>query len=44
MTDLVTREKMVPSGDPGISLYVRSKRPAGMTAFTADRTVLFVRG
>jgi len=44
MTDLVTRETMVPSGVPGISLYVRNKRPAGMTAFTADRSVLFVHG
>jgi pimeloyl-ACP methyl ester carboxylesterase len=35
---------MVPSGDPGISLYVRNKRPADLTTFAADRTVLFVHG
>jgi hypothetical protein len=29
MTELITREMMVPSGDPGISLYVRNKRPVG---------------
>ena len=28
MTELITRETMVPSGDPGIFLYVRNKRPA----------------
>lgn len=44
MTELISREMMVPSGDPGISLYVRNKRPARLTSFTADRTVLFVHG
>ena len=34
---------MVPS-DPGISVYVRNKRPASMTSFSAEKTVLFVHG
>jgi pimeloyl-ACP methyl ester carboxylesterase len=42
--ELITHEAMVPSADPGISLYVRNKRPADLTHFTADRTILFVHG
>src|SRR5712671_1351152 len=37
-------EVMVPSSDPGISIYVRNKRPANMTSFRPERTVLFVHG
>ncbi len=44
MTELIETETMVPSGDPGIALYVRNKRPADMTVFTPERTVLFVHG
>jgi pimeloyl-ACP methyl ester carboxylesterase len=44
MNKLITHEAMVPSGDPGISIYVRNKHPAGMTRFTPERTVLFVHG
>jgi pimeloyl-ACP methyl ester carboxylesterase len=40
---LITEDMMVPS-DPGIDIYVRNKRPAGMTAFRPERTVLFVHG
>jgi pimeloyl-ACP methyl ester carboxylesterase len=40
---IVMEEAMVPS-DPGISVYVRNKRPASMTSFTGDKTVLFVHG
>jgi pimeloyl-ACP methyl ester carboxylesterase len=36
-------EMMVPS-EPGIEIYVRNKRPADMTAFRPERTVLFVHG
>ncbi len=43
MADLTTEEFMVPS-DPGIEIYVRNKRPAAMTAFSAERTLLFVHG
>jgi pimeloyl-ACP methyl ester carboxylesterase len=41
--DIVMEEAMVPSA-PGISVYVRNKRPAGMTAFAPEKTVLFVHG
>ncbi|GJD99784.1 alpha/beta hydrolase [Methylobacterium isbiliense] len=41
---LVTEEMMVPAGEPGLSLYVRNKRPADMTSFRPERTVLFVHG
>jgi pimeloyl-ACP methyl ester carboxylesterase len=37
-------EFMVPSGDPGISLYVRNKHPEGVGAFPAEKIVLFVHG
>jgi len=40
---LVTEEMMVPS-EPGIEVYVRNKRPADMTTFRPERTVLFVHG
>jgi len=36
-------EAMVPS-EPGISVYVRNKRTASMTTFSAEKTVLFVHG
>src|SRR5258706_5743566 len=36
-------EAMLPS-DPGISVYVRNKRLAGMTAFSPEKTVLYVHG
>lgn len=41
---LVMEEFMVPSADAGIEIYVRNKRPADMTAFRPERTVLFVHG
>ncbi|MDA8248384.1 MAG: alpha/beta fold hydrolase [Rhodospirillales bacterium] len=41
---VVTEEAMVPSGDPGIDIYVRNKRPADMTQFAPDRTLVFVHG
>ncbi|WP_407519647.1 alpha/beta hydrolase [Methylobacterium oryzisoli] len=40
----MTEEMMVPAGEPGLSLYVRNKRPADMTTFRPERTVLFVHG
>ena len=36
-------EFRVPS-DPGIQIYVRNKRPAGMTQFSPAKTVLYVHG
>jgi len=42
--NIVVEEIMVPSADPGIEIYVRNKRPAELTAFRPERTVLFVHG
>src|SRR5262252_7349311 len=41
--NLAMEEMTVPS-EPGIEIYVRNKRPADMTAFRPERTVLFVHG
>ena len=41
--NIVTEEFRIPS-DPGIQIYVRNKRPAGMTSFSSARTVLYVHG
>jgi pimeloyl-ACP methyl ester carboxylesterase len=43
MTNLITEEMMVPS-EPGIEIYVRNKRPADLTRFTPERTLLMVHG
>jgi pimeloyl-ACP methyl ester carboxylesterase len=37
-------EFQVPALDAGITLYVRNKRPAGMTAYAPAKTVVFVHG
>jgi hypothetical protein len=42
--ELLTESTMIPSGDDGIELYVRNKRPAGMTNFPADKILLYVHG
>jgi pimeloyl-ACP methyl ester carboxylesterase len=44
MTALITHETYVPSSLAGVSLFVREKHQAGMTNFSAGRTVLFVHG
>lgn len=41
---LVTEETMVDSPQAGQKLYVRNKHAKGMTAFTPERTVVFVHG
>ncbi len=41
---LVTEEMMVKTGDPGIEIYVRNKRPANMASFRPEQTVLYVHG
>jgi pimeloyl-ACP methyl ester carboxylesterase len=43
-TKLTTEEMMVPSSDPGIEIFVRNKRPADMTTFRPERTLVFVHG
>src|SRR5215467_9540575 len=40
---LVTEEMLVAS-DPGIEIFVRNKRPADITTFRSERTLLFVHG
>jgi pimeloyl-ACP methyl ester carboxylesterase len=44
LPELVTESYLIPSGDAGIELYLRNKRPAGMTHFPADRILLYVHG
>jgi pimeloyl-ACP methyl ester carboxylesterase len=41
---LAIEEYMLPTGDPGIEIFVRNKRPEEMTRFTPARTLLFVHG
>jgi pimeloyl-ACP methyl ester carboxylesterase len=41
---IVMEDMMVPALDPGISIYVRNKRPASLAAFRPERTVLYVHG
>ena len=41
---LTTTEAMIPSSDPGIKLYVRNKHAESMTAFSPDKTLLFIHG
>jgi pimeloyl-ACP methyl ester carboxylesterase len=43
MIKLISEEITVPS-EPGIDIYVRNKRPADLTTFTPERTLLFVHG
>jgi len=41
---LVAESYHVPARDPGIQLHVRNKRPASMTQFSAEKTLLYVHG
>jgi pimeloyl-ACP methyl ester carboxylesterase len=41
---LITEEFMVPSGDPGIAIYVRNKRRADLARYAPENIVLFVHG
>src|SRR6195952_5547803 len=42
--ELVTESYLIPSGDAGIELYVRNKRPVGMTTFPPEKILLYVHG
>jgi pimeloyl-ACP methyl ester carboxylesterase len=44
LLELVTESYLIPSGDAGIELYVRNKRPVGMTAFSPEKILLYVHG
>lgn len=41
---LATTDSMIDSDTAGLKLFVRNKHPQSMTAFSAERTVLFVHG
>jgi pimeloyl-ACP methyl ester carboxylesterase len=41
---VVAEDFMIESGDPGIRLFVRNKHPAGMTRYSAEKTVLYIHG
>jgi pimeloyl-ACP methyl ester carboxylesterase len=41
---LAMEEFMVPSADPGISLYVRNKHPQGVKKFAGEKILLYVHG
>src|SRR3954453_16775968 len=41
---ITMEEMMVPSGDAGIEIYVRNKRPSDMASFRPERTLLYVHG
>src|SRR5882757_6605969 len=43
-TPLVSEDIIVKSPDPGIEIFVRNKRPANMTAFRPERTLVYVHG
>src|SRR5262249_23928912 len=44
MRAIAVESYTIPSGDAGIELFVRNKRPKDMTSFSADRIVLYVHG
>jgi len=41
---IACEDLMIPSDTPGIQLFIRNKRRADLSAFSAERTVLFVHG
>lgn len=40
----IAMEEFRVSSDPGIEVYVRNKRPTGMTTFSPAKTVIYVHG
>jgi pimeloyl-ACP methyl ester carboxylesterase len=42
--ELVTEDFMLPAGEPGMQVLLRNKRPAHLSAFRPERTLLFVHG
>ena len=41
---LETKSYTIPSGDPGIDLFIRNKHQAGAQQYGPDRILLFVHG
>src|ERR1700733_7822759 len=44
LPDLAVESYWIPAADAGIELYLRNKRPAGMTNFPSHRILLYVHG
>ena len=41
---VVSESYLIPSGDPGIQLYIRNKHREGIKHFRTERTVIYVNG
>nr|WP_314073948.1 alpha/beta hydrolase [uncultured Roseococcus sp.] len=41
---IVAEDLRIPSDTPGIELFLRNKRPATLTSFRPERTVLYIHG
>jgi pimeloyl-ACP methyl ester carboxylesterase len=41
---IASESYLIPSSDTGIQLYIRNKHAAGMSRFSAERTVIYVHG
>jgi hypothetical protein len=41
---LETENYHIPGVDPGIQLFIRNKRPEGVTTFPGEKILLFVHG
>ena len=41
---IASQDYTIPSGTPGIDLFLRNKRPVGLKTFRPNRTVLYVHG
>lgn len=44
LAKIATQDYAIPSGVPGIELFLRNKKPVGLKNFTPERTVLYVHG
>ena len=42
--ELVTEDFMLPAAEPGMQVFLHNKRPAQLSAFRPERTLLFVHG
>lgn len=40
----VTMKEFRVTSEPGIEIYVRNKRPAGMQKFSTDKALIYVHG
>jgi len=42
--ELIAEESRIPSGTEGIELFVRSRRPASLSQYSAEKTIVMVHG